>query len=100
VKKKTLAWQLGQARLAIQSIQDRTAREQAERQQRFEEALDELKWPADVVRLITPSGRIVVAKVLAIERDQDQTEVPSREGWREFLPGLTTVEIRLAPYPG
>lgn len=101
MKKKDLERQLDLANRAIEGLQARAAKDQDERQRVFEEAMAELRRPNQTgVRLITPNGRIVAAKLLDLNWDVEQVEVPGREGWREFVPGRSSVEIRLAPYPG
>jgi hypothetical protein len=99
MKKKDLARLLDQAKRSIETMQHRARNDQAERRRAFEEAMASLRRPGDV-RLITPTGQVVMAKVLDLNWDQTQVEMANREGWREFVPGMSSVEIRLAPYPG
>jgi len=101
MKKKTLARLLDQANRSVAAMIDRETNRREALKQEFEEALAELRGPVEV-RIITPSGRIVEAKMIEMQLETEAVEVtnPQIDRWREFLPGRRTVELRLAPYPG
>lgn len=98
VKKSQLAKENERLRGEVRRMQDRRTAEERERQEAFDAALADLRGPRQVL-MITPSGYLLRGTVSKLEIDVEAVDVSPGPGWREFMPGRRSVEIRIVPVP-
>lgn len=98
MKKKALAEENERLRGEVRRMQNRRTIEERERQEAFDAALADLRGPRQVL-MITPSGCMLRGTVSKLEIDVEAVDVSPSPGWREFMPGRRSVELRIIPVP-
>jgi len=100
VKKKDLRQRYNAVCQELARTREQAAMARQEEEQEFEQAIGELTVPLSTVTMVTPSGRLVKAQVVNLSWEQQELNVGTSFDPNRYVPGLRSVEIRLAPYPG